>query len=182
MEYFVKNDDNVSFENLRSLLSDNTKIIDIKSFLQKFDFSNPQNKLSLEFRVSKLAAMINLTNTFMEKDFIEIWKLLNDYINDVNASNRILVHPDIDHIIDILNIFSHYDITTNSIYLNENLSSFKSSMRNFFSHFSIRVDKNIHYLRYGRCLLSLNCFDAKLFEYLLSDNFEKDLVGMFVLN
>ena len=111
--------------------------------------------LSFDFRLSKLATMIVLTNVFLTKDLLIIWKYVNDFVNDLVVTKTVLKHPYNERLIDILSIFSHFDITSQSVFEevnNEKLNILKNSISKLSVLIKNDLRRSIYHLKYAHCL------------------------------
>jgi hypothetical protein len=173
---FVNHDELSCLVELKSSLQKNIEHINLRKLIAK---KKTDKILSFDFRLSKLATMIVLTNVFLTKDLLIIWKYVNDFVNDLVVTKTVLKHPYNERLIDILSIFSHFDITSQSVFEevnNEKLNILKNSISKLSVLIKNDLRRSMYHLKYAQCLLSLNCFDAKFFEHILSIGFSNQLV------
>jgi hypothetical protein len=179
LEYLDRSDSD-AYDEFRLKLSENIDNINVKYLISKANSPlnykiDKKNSCSLELRMGKLAKMIILTNTFLFNDFGVIWNYLFKYIGDLIASNEILRNPNVENLIDLLSLFKHFDYTNDENYLNKRLDIFKNLMSKLYSRLDTYDISNELMLTLAECLLSLNFFDKKLFNDILSKKFEISL-------
>ena len=178
---FVKNDDFESLNELQQALAKNVdqiKLYKLFSNCEKYN-KNLKFPVSLDFRLSALSKIIILTNCFMTKDLKFLWGYLYDLVNDLVLNKTTIPHPINKHLIEILSVFTHYDVLLNKYIYNDDseiLDKFKTSMSQLSRFISKDSVTTSYYLKYAQSLLSFNCFDPIFFEYILMENFAKKLV------